>query len=74
MSACRYHPEREGVFPCQKHQIYYCQDCFGQGVSCTDPNLFCKFRPQCLINESEKEREEEKKILPSKLKAEGSGE
>ena len=60
MSLCRKHPEREGVFPCQKHQIAYCRQCFEQGVSCSDPKLYCKFRSQCLIFESEKERKEEK--------------
>ena len=61
MPNCRNHPDREGVFPCQKHQIAYCQTCFEEGVSCSDPKLYCKFRPQCLINESQKEREEERK-------------
>jgi hypothetical protein len=61
MLACRKHPDREGVFPCQKHQIAYCRECFEVGVSCNDPELYCKFRPQCLINESEKERKYEEK-------------
>jgi hypothetical protein len=64
MPNCRNHPDREGVFPCQKHLIAYCLPCFEEGVSCSDPKLYCKFRPQCLINESQKEREEvEKKAI-----------
>jgi hypothetical protein len=70
MLNCRNHPDREGVFPCQKHQIAYCLPCFEEGVSCSDPKLYCKFRPQCLINESWKEREEEKK-KGGKQEAEG---
>jgi hypothetical protein len=61
MPKCRNHPDREGVFPCQKHQLAYCLPCFEEGVPCSDPKLYCKFRPQCLINESWREREEEKK-------------
>jgi len=57
MPACRTHPDREGVIPCQKYQIAYCRQCFEQGVSCNDPRLYCKFRSQCLINEFQKERE-----------------
>ncbi|MBA4392948.1 MAG: hypothetical protein C0407_05295 [Desulfobacca sp.] len=60
MPACRNHPGQEGKFPCQKHQIAYCRECFEKGVVCNDPNLYCKFRSQCLINESQKERKEEK--------------
>ncbi len=61
MSKCRNHPDLEGVFPCLKHQIAYCQSCFEEGPSCSDPKLYCKFRPQCLIYESQKEREDEEK-------------
>ncbi|MGA3083615.1 MAG: hypothetical protein ABSE95_02340 [Thermodesulfobacteriota bacterium] len=61
MPALRNHSDREGTFPCQKHQIAYCRQCFEEGVSCDDPSLYCKFRPQCLINESQKEQEYEEK-------------
>jgi hypothetical protein len=71
MPNCRYHPDREGIFPCLKHQIAYCLPCFEEGQPCSDPKLYCKFRPQCLINESQKEREDDS---GSKFKVQSSKE
>ncbi|MCG6880024.1 MAG: hypothetical protein LJE96_12870 [Deltaproteobacteria bacterium] len=46
---CRNHPNREAVIPCQKHLTGYCSECLENGISCTDPSIYCKFRPQCVI-------------------------
>ena len=58
---CRYHPDREARAVCQKMGVGYCEECLENGVSCTDPNLYCKFRPQCMIYALEKERKGEAK-------------
>lgn len=53
---CRYHPDREAVTVCQKMLIGYCSECMENGVTCTDPSNYCKFRPQCIIHELSRER------------------
>ncbi len=58
---CKNHPNREAVVPCQKHQTGYCSECLDNGVSCTDPFIYCKFRDRCIIWEMG--REERKKDL-----------
>ena len=58
---CKHHPDREAVVPCQKHQTGYCSECLENGVSCTDPLIYCKFRTQCVIWEMG--REERKKAV-----------
>ena len=70
---CKNHSDREAVVPCQKHQTGYCGECLDNGVSCTDPTLYCKFRPQCVIWEMG--REERKKALfePEVEKAQAAG-
>ncbi len=52
---CKNHSDREAVVPCQKHQIGYCGECLENGVSCTDPSIYCKFRTQCVIWEMGRE-------------------
>ena len=52
---CRNHPDREAVVPCQKHLVGYCSECLDNGVSCTDPTIYCKFRHQCVIWEMGRE-------------------
>ncbi|MFI5331687.1 MAG: hypothetical protein ACHQ2F_11765 [Desulfobaccales bacterium] len=34
---------------CQKHEVGYCQECLDACRACTDPCLYCKFRPGCVI-------------------------
>ena len=52
---CKNHSDREAVVPCQKHQTGYCGECLENGVSCTDPSIYCKFRTQCVIWEMGRE-------------------
>ncbi|MCF8131244.1 MAG: hypothetical protein K9N10_22255 [Deltaproteobacteria bacterium] len=68
---CRNHPERDAVIPCQKHLTGYCAECLDMGISCTDPSIYCKFRPQCVIWEMG--REERKKALFEPEKAQAAG-
>jgi hypothetical protein len=56
---CIRHPERDARVVCQKTSTGYCEECLENGLSCIDPNLYCKFRPQCIIFEMEKERNKE---------------
>ena len=46
---CRYHPGREARVQCQKMEFWYCQECLDACRACTDPCLYCKFRPGCVI-------------------------
>lgn len=45
MGTCVNHPERETRFICMKHNRYLCEEC----LKCQDPEIYCKFRPQCAI-------------------------
>lgn len=45
MGKCTSHPERETSYQCLKHKVYLCDECLG----CKDPELYCKFRPSCII-------------------------
>ena len=46
---CRYHPDRDGVLYCEKSEYGYCEECLAEGVICTDPENYCKFRTHCII-------------------------
>ncbi len=48
---CRFHPQREACVQCLKMEFGYCQECLDQCRACTDPCLYCKWRPQCVIYE-----------------------
>lgn len=52
---CRNHPEREAAALCQKYGHGLCADCLDQDPRCSDPDIYCKFRPQCIISFREKE-------------------
>ncbi len=44
---------------CQKNGFGYCRSCYetteqGRGSSCTSPDVYCKFRQECVINYKEK--------------------
>jgi hypothetical protein len=45
MGTCVNHPDRETSFICLKQNVYLCEEC----LACSDPELFCKFRPSCII-------------------------
>ena len=49
---CRFHPERKAVLYCEKYEYGYCDECLTDGQICTDPELYCKFRTQCIIWEN----------------------
>ena len=49
MDKCRHHPERDACVLCQKMEVAYCQECLDNCKACTDPCLYCKFRPGCVI-------------------------
>ncbi|THB77883.1 MAG: hypothetical protein D3926_14220 [Desulfobacteraceae bacterium] len=46
MGTCINHPDRETNTICMKHGIYQCGEC----MACRDPDMYCKFRPACLIH------------------------
>jgi hypothetical protein len=47
---CRNHPDREADVLCQKNGTRgYCRECLDEGVPCFDPDIYCKFRTQCII-------------------------
>jgi hypothetical protein len=45
MGYCVNHADRRTQVLCQKHQVYLCEEC----MECRDPQLYCKFRPSCMI-------------------------
>ena len=49
MDKCRHHPDRDACVLCQKMEVAYCQECLDNCKACTDPCLYCKFRPGCVI-------------------------
>ncbi len=49
MDKCRHHPDRDACVRCQKMEVSYCQECLDNCKACTDPCLYCKFRPSCVI-------------------------
>ncbi len=61
-NACCIHQENPSVVQCQKHRIGYCNQCFNDELKCRDPQLYCKFRQQCVIWFTAKEREKEEKV------------
>lgn len=46
---CRYHPDRPAVARCQKYGYGYCSECLDTDPHCSDPEIYCKFRTQCLV-------------------------
>ena len=52
---CSRHPERAIAVHCQKHGGGLCQECLDHSPRCFDPDLYCKFRPQCIIAFRDKE-------------------
>lgn len=57
MTCCDQYNEDDAHFECQKHQIKMCKAC----AKCRDPELYCKFRPSCLIHFLDKEKAKEAK-------------
>ena len=52
MSCCPENQEEQSRYKCEKHQVYLCDGC----LECKDPELYCKFRPSCMIYYLGKER------------------
>ena len=52
---CRFHPDRRGVLYCEKYEYGYCEECVAQGITCSDPKLYCKYRTHCIIWEDYRE-------------------
>jgi hypothetical protein len=52
VNTCVNHPDREARYVCQKHNVHLCEEC----LTCRDPELYCKFRPSCMIWFVHKER------------------
>jgi hypothetical protein len=58
---CRNHPDQDAVALCQKIGTGFCAaccDCEETTVccGCLDPQVYCQFRPQCLIWELSRAR------------------
>ena len=51
---CRYHPDRPAVALCQKNGHGLCAECL-EDAHCFGPELYCKYRTQCIIFYTEKE-------------------
>ena len=56
---CRHHPAEPAVARCHKHGHGLCAACLDERPACFDPELYCKFRPQCVIAFQEKEARRE---------------
>lgn len=57
MPCCDRQDENAVLYECMKHQVKVCAAC----ARCSDPGLYCKFRPSCMIHFMEKEQAREKK-------------
>ncbi len=58
---CRNHPDREAAAVCQRFDTGYCRECCDcpraeHCAECIDPKNYCKFRTQCIIQETARER------------------
>ncbi|MFP4306177.1 MAG: hypothetical protein ACLFRG_03355 [Desulfococcaceae bacterium] len=62
MNTCVNHPDRETPYTCQKHGVHLCEEC----LACRDPELYCKFRPSCMIWMIHKERRREERRAAAK--------
>lgn len=52
---CRNHPQRPNAALCQKYGYGLCAQCLEDDPHCSDPEIYCKFRPQCVIHYNYKE-------------------
>ena len=46
---CRNHPDRAAAANCQKYPYGFCEECLEAEPQCPDPEIYCKFRPQCIV-------------------------
>jgi hypothetical protein len=46
---CRFHPEVVAKVFCNKLEYGYCESCLESCAACTDPELYCRHRTQCII-------------------------
>lgn len=58
---CVNHPDRRPAALCEKYERGYCSECFDRGLYCADPELYCKFRPLCLIWDDHREKKLQEK-------------
>lgn len=57
MIKCRNHPDIDTPIVCQKNDSRgYCPQCLEEGAPCFDPEVYCKFRSQCVIWELAREK------------------
>ena len=50
MAYCVNHPDRETNVVCQRlNSRGYCSECLEAGAPCFEPEVYCKFRGQCVI-------------------------
>jgi len=62
---CRNHPDRPAVALCQKYGHGYCEECLETDPHCSDPDIYCKFREQCVVHFQYKEHQREKRRAQS---------
>lgn len=57
---CLFHPDQPAAAFCQKYGKGRCLDCLENDPRCPDPEIYCKFREQCVIffHLKEKRRQE----------------
>ncbi len=46
MDKCYRHPDRPGIYFCQKDGNRMCEEC----ACCHSPNIYCQHRSACVIN------------------------
>ncbi len=46
MAQCDRHPEKDGIYFCQKDNEYMCDTC----VQCYNQTIYCPYRTACVIN------------------------
>lgn len=57
MTCCEHYNGDDIQYECMKYQTKMCPDC----AACKDPELYCKFRPSCMIYFMEKESARKKR-------------
>lgn len=46
MDMCYRHPDRPGIYYCQKDGNRMCEEC----ACCHSPRIYCQYRQACIIN------------------------
>ncbi len=58
---CRQHPQEPAAALCQKYGHGLCARCLEDEPACPDPDIYCKYRPQCLIHFNFKEQRRQRR-------------